>query len=128
MPAGDEFVEYCLDLLSALGPTKARRMFGGYGLYVGERFVAIIADQRLYLKTDDASRPAFVAARCQPFEYDAAGGRRQVTSYWSAPDDALESPASMQPWARRALDAAQRAAARPTTRARRRTSAAARKR
>lgn len=120
MPAGDEFVEYCLELLAALGPTRARRMFGGHGLYVGDRFVALVAGQQLYLKADDATLAAFEAAGCRPFEYQAAGGRRQVMGYWSAPDEALESPAAMTPWARRALDAALRAAAKKIARPRRR--------
>jgi TfoX/Sxy family transcriptional regulator of competence genes len=31
-PARGNFADYCLELLSALGSARARRMFGGHGL------------------------------------------------------------------------------------------------
>ena len=111
MARGAEFVEHCVELLSALGPTRARRMFGGHGLYVDDRFVALIIGQRLYLKADDLARTAFEAAGCAPFEYTFRDGRRIVMAYWSAPDAAMDSPALMLPWARLALASALRAAA-----------------
>ena len=104
-------VAHCLELLSPLGSAHARRMFGGHGVYVGELFIALIVDDMLYLKADASARPAFEAAGCQPFAYNAAGGRRTVMAYWHAPDEAMESPAAMRPWARLALASALRAAA-----------------
>ena len=100
-------VDHCLELLAPLGAVRARRMFGGHGLYCDDLFFALIAD-RLYLKADALSQPAFVAAGCEPFIYNA---RSQAVSmgYWSVPADAMESPALMQPWARQALAAALRA-------------------
>ncbi len=106
----DDFVQHCRELLAPSGAVRSRRMFGGRGIYVDELFVALIIDERLYLKTDPATRPRFEAAGCQPFVYDGQG--RQITvSYFSAPDDAMESPTLMQPWARLALEAALRARA-----------------
>ncbi len=119
MRPADEFVSHCLELLAPLGTPRARRMFGGHGLYVDELFVALIASERLYLKADAQTRPRFEAAGCAPFVYDGQG--RSVTmGYYTAPDDALESPAYMQPWGRLALEAALRAKAakKPSTRAR----------
>jgi DNA transformation protein and related proteins len=107
-------VDHCLELLAPLGAVRARRMFGGHGLYCDDLFFALIATNRLYLKVDAVSQPAFIAAGCEPFVYDGAG--KPVTmSYWTAPPAAMESPAEMQPWARLALSAALRArAARPS--------------
>ena len=111
----DEFTTHCIDLLSPLGATRARRMFGGCGLYVDELFVALIIAERLYLKTDVQTRPRFEAAGCVPFTYEAKG-KTQSIGYFTAPDDAMESPALMQPWARLALAAALRArAAKPAS-------------
>jgi DNA transformation protein len=116
-------VDHCLELLAPLGAARARRMFGGHGLYVDDLFVAIIALDRLYLKVDDDSRPRFEAAGCEPFVYDAKGSPVTM-SYWTVPAEAMESPALMQPWARLAIAAALRArAARPAA-APRRTRAA----
>ena len=43
-------VELSLELLASLGAVRARRMFGGWGLYAGDAFVALIADDQLYLR------------------------------------------------------------------------------
>ena len=99
------FVDHCLELLAALGAVRSRSMFGGFGLYVDDLFIAIIAFDRLYLKVDDTSRERFAAAGCQPFVYDAQG-KSMTMGYWTAPDEALDSPALMQPWARLAMAAA----------------------
>jgi DNA transformation protein len=106
----DEFTQHCLELLAPLGAPRAKRMFGGRGLYVDDVFVALISAERLYLKTDPLTRGRFEAAACEPFAFEAKG-QRMTTSYFSAPDDAMESPALMQPWARLALAAALRARA-----------------
>jgi DNA transformation protein and related proteins len=99
------FVEHCLELLAPLGPTRAKSMFGGHGLYVDELFVALIAFDRLFLKVDTITLPLFVAAGCEPFNYD--GKVKHITmAYYTVPDDAMDSPALMQPWARLALQAA----------------------
>jgi DNA transformation protein len=85
-------------------------MFGGHGLYVDDLFVAIIASDRLYLKADAQTHERFERAGCEPFVYDAKS-RAISLGYWSAPDEAMESPALMEPWARLALEAALRARA-----------------
>ncbi len=126
--ATNALVEHCAELLAPLGAVRSRRMFGGFGIYVDEVFVAIVAADRLYLKVNDQTRPQFEAAGCQPFVYDAKRGAVAL-GYWSAPAEAMESPALMQPWARLALQAAlaartlkqpARRAARPASAPRRR--------
>ena len=106
-----EIVAWSSELLAPLGAVRTKRMFGGWGIYVDEVFVAIIVGEDLFLKTDDDSRPDFEAAGCRPFEYRAADGQHVAMSYWSAPAEAMESPAQMLPWARRALASALRAKA-----------------
>ena len=112
MPAApSEFVTHCLELLGALGQPRAKRMFGGHGIYVDERFIALILNDTLYLKADDETRPRFEAAGSVPFDYATRDGQRVVMAYWAAPQDAMESPALMLPWARLAMASALRAAA-----------------
>lgn len=117
-------VDHALELLAPLGAVRAKRMFGGHGLYVDELFVAIIAFDRLYLKVDDETRPRFEAAGCQPFVYEGKGSPVTM-SYWTVPAEAMESPALMQPWARLAVAAALRARARKPSAAPRKTRASA---
>lgn len=106
---GNGEIDYLLELLAPLGCIRARRMFGGWGLYCNELFFALVADDQLYMKVDADSEPTFRAAGCQPFVY--TGQAQPITmSYWSLPDEVFDSAEEMQPWARRGYDAALRAA------------------
>jgi len=111
MPAPPPFVAHVLELLAPLGAMRARRMFGGHGLYLDSLFIALITDDRLYLKADATSRAAFERAGCVPFAYSRSDRSAVTLGYWSAPDDALDSAQGMAPWARLALAAALRAKA-----------------
>ena len=122
MAASDEFTAYCIELFSPIGAARSRRMFGGRGFYVDDLFLALSFEERLFLKTDALSRPRFEAAGCVPFTYEARGERQSI-SYYTAPDDAMESPQLMQPWARLALEAALRARAAKPASARAKTKA-----
>jgi DNA transformation protein len=106
MTASPAFVAHCVELLAPLGAVRAQRMFGGHGLYVDSLFIALIAGERLYLKTDDRSRAAFERAGCEPFAYSRTDRTAVTLGYWSAPDEALDSPRLMEPWARLALASA----------------------
>ena len=108
MAAKDDFASYCAELLSGLGPVRVKRMFGGHGLYVDDLFIAIVAGETLYLKADDETQARFEAADSAPFTYSAKGKRTSLR-YWSAPSEAMDSPAGMRPWAALALQAALRA-------------------
>lgn len=117
----DDLVNWSRELLAPLGAVRSRRMFGGHGLYVDDLFVALIFDQTLYLKVDNESRAHFEQAGCTAFVYRTAAGEQASLSYYRVPDDAMDSPAQMLPWARLALAAALRArAAKTPRRARRR--------
>jgi len=105
--ADEGFLEWLRELLEPMGRVALRRMFGGHGLYLDGLFVAIVIDGRPYFKADAESQPDFLAAGCAPFVYDS-GGKRVEMSYWSLPESALDSAEDMQPWARRAIAAAQR--------------------
>jgi len=116
--ARDAFAAHCTELLGELGASRARRMFGGHGLYVDDLFVALVIGGQLYLKVDAETRPRFEAAGCRPFVYGKAD-QVVALSYWSAPEEATESAALMLPWARLAQAAALRArAAKPQRKSR----------
>jgi DNA transformation protein and related proteins len=115
-------VDHCLELLAPLGAVRAKRMFGGHGLYIDE----LIAFERLYLKVDAPTKAAFEAAGCEPFVYDGKD-KPMTMSYWTVPAEAMESPHLMEPWARQAIAAALRARAAKPSAAPRKTRAAASK-
>lgn len=112
-PVTDPFVLHACELLSCLGPCKATRMFGGWGISVDGMNLAIIAWDTLYLKSNPQTEAAWLAAGGQPFVYEAKGKPMRL-NYHTPPDEALESAALMAPWAWLALEAAV-AARRPKT-------------
>jgi DNA transformation protein and related proteins len=104
-----EFVEYLLEQLRPLGAVSARRMFGGYGVYYGARMFGLVAEDQLYLKTDEQNRGEFEAQDLKPFVYQT--DRRSIAmSYSEAPAEALEDGELLRHWARSAIAAAARAA------------------
>ncbi len=67
MASGGGFRDHVLDLLAPLGPVAARPMFGGFGIYLDGVMFALIADDTLYLKVDEGTRPDYEAAGSAPF-------------------------------------------------------------
>lgn len=101
----DPFALHTCELLSGVGPCVARRMFGGWGISTDGMNIAIIAWDTLFLKTNIDTEPRWLAAGGRPFVYEAKGKPMKL-NYFTPPDEALESPALMLPWARLALEAA----------------------
>ncbi len=102
-----EYLDYLHDLFSAFAAVTTRAMFGGHGVYRDGVIIAIVIDEAIYLKVDAETRAAFEAAGCEPFVYEAKG-KAVPMSYWSVPEDALDSPQEFRPWAQRAWEAALR--------------------
>ncbi|MEQ1511086.1 MAG: TfoX/Sxy family protein [Lysobacteraceae bacterium] len=110
MTARDEDIAWYRELLEPLGTITVRRMFGGAGLYADGLIVGLEIEGTLYLKTDASSRDLFADAGGRPFVYDGKDKQVTVASYWTPPDEAMDSPEAMRPWARLALEAALRSA------------------
>lgn len=111
--APSDFALYCCEILSSAGACTAKRMFGGWGISTDGLTIAIIADlgsgEKLWLKASDENRHQWEAAGCERFTYSASKGGEPVSrgmNYYSAPEDAMDSPHAMAAWARMALQAA----------------------
>ncbi len=118
MAADRDFADYCCELLSPVGPSVPKRMFGGWGISVDGLNIAIIGDfgagQKLWLKGNDDTRAQYEAAGCKVASYvSTRGGVSQTHSmnYFSAPEDAMDSPDAMTYWARLAMQCALKAKA-----------------
>jgi DNA transformation protein len=98
----DDFALHCCELLASIGRCTARRMFGGWGLSVDGLNVGLIIAETLYLKVSPGAPEPWLAAGGRPFIYEAKGKPVNL-GYCSAPDNAMESPALMAPWARLAM-------------------------
>ena len=101
----DSFKAFVLDQLVRAGQVKCRAMFGGYGLYQGERFFGILFKGRLYFKTDDVSAAAYRERGMKPFRPSAT---MTLKTYYEVPVDILEDDEELAVWARRAVHRASR--------------------
>ena len=113
----DSFKEFVLDQLHALPELRAKAMFGAHGLYAAEIFFGILADGKLFFKTDAPSQQDFVARGMEPFTYELKG-RRMTMAYFKLIERAYDDPSELKRWASLGLDAARRAAAAKRRRAR----------
>lgn len=59
MASRKDTIEFLLEQLSGVDDLRAKRMFGEYGLYVGDRFVAVLCDDELFMKSTAAGREYF---------------------------------------------------------------------
>ena len=99
-----KFAAEVVSLLAELGDVRAKSMFGGYGIYCGPTFFALIARDRLYFKVDDDSRGEFAARGTGPFS-PAPG--KTMKSYYEVPREVFESDEELVRWARRAVAVAE---------------------
>jgi DNA transformation protein and related proteins len=95
-----EFRDFLIDQMAGFGPVTMRRMFGGAGVYRNGLMFALVDDDVLYLKTDDAGSAAFKIEGLAPFSYATKSGEHTLTSYWRAPERCLEDSAEMAEWCR----------------------------
>ncbi len=100
------------ELFAAFGTVTVRRMFGGAGIYAEETMFALVHDGVIYLKVDGHNAPAFEREDLAPFTYTTKDGKRGVMSYRRMPDRLYDDPDALAAWAREALAAARRRAAR----------------
>ena len=117
MPTNIDFANYCCDLLASAGRCIPKRMFGGYAISTDGLTIAVIANlgdgEKLWLKGDDSTRSRYEAAGCKIFTYTGKGVQRSM-NYFNSPEEAMDSPDAMRPWAALALDCALRARAAKT--------------
>ena len=99
MPVSNDYRDFVLEQLAAVGSVSSRAMFGGVGLYLDGLFFAIIDDDVLYFKADDASRKRYEAAGSRPFCPDPSRPE-QAMGYWQVPGEVLEDPDELAAWAR----------------------------
>lgn len=104
-----EFIQYLHELFADFGPIQSRPMFGGHGIYHDGVMFAILANDVLYLRSDDKTRPRFEDIGATPFIH-IRQGKAVTMPYHEAPDDMLDNPADAAVWATLAWEAACRAA------------------
>jgi DNA transformation protein len=107
MAVSASYKAFVLEQLGQVAPVSARAMFGGVGLYSGGLFFALIDDDTLFFKVDDASRPSYQAAGMKAFDPFKNG--KAMEGYYELPGEVLEDEEELGAWMRGALALAARA-------------------
>jgi DNA transformation protein len=111
MVASASFAEFLREQLAPLGRVAMRRMFGKTGVFCEGVMLGMVTEDTLYLRVDAQNKDAFKeAASAPPLNY-AKKGRAIDLSFWRTPDRLLDEPDELVTWARSAMDAARRVAA-----------------
>ena len=110
-----EFTAYVVELMQSIGPVRAKRMFGGYGIFLEGLMFGLVADSVLYLKVDEQSMDEFAARGLEAFIHNKQGKEFKM-SYYQAPEEALEDIEEMNAWANKAYCSALRAASKKRNR------------
>jgi DNA transformation protein len=111
MVASDSFAEFLRDQLAPLGRVTMRRMFGKTGVFCNGLMFGMVTNDTLYFRVDDHNRAAFKEAEsAPPLSYEKNGSTIDL-SFWRAPERLLDEPDELVTWARAALAAARRVAA-----------------
>jgi len=106
MAVSAAFRDYTTDLFAPFGEIKIRAMFGGAGIYHKDQIFGLIIAERIYLKADDATRPAFQREGSKPFIFHNKDGEIVAMSYLELPPRLLDDPDELKSWARDAYEAA----------------------
>jgi DNA transformation protein and related proteins len=111
MVASDSFGEFLREQLAPLGRVTMRRMFGKTGVFCDGLMFGMVTKDTLYFRVDDHNRAAFKEAESfPPLSYEKKGCTIDL-SFWRAPERLLDEPDKLVAWAREALAAASRVAA-----------------
>ena len=112
MVASDGFAEFLRDRFASLGGITMRRMFGKTGVFCDGAMFGMVTENTLYFRVDDQNRVTFKEAESfPPLNYEKKG-RTIDLSFWRVPERLFDQPDELVTWAREALAAARRVAAR----------------
>jgi DNA transformation protein len=106
MSVSEGYRTYIIEQLAALPALSARRMFGGLGIYSDAWFFALIDEDVLFFKVDEANRDDYVSRGMKafmPFPGQPSLG------YFQVPAEVIEEAEELTRWARRSVEVAQRA-------------------
>ena len=111
MTASDTFAEFLREQLAPLGHVTMRRMFGKTGVFCDGLMFGMVTENTLYFRVDDENRATFKEAEAFPPLNYAKKGSTIDLSFWRVPERLFDEPDELVSWARAAIAAAHRIAA-----------------
>jgi DNA transformation protein len=106
-----QFNAFVLELLGAVTPVVARRMFGGVGYYADGLFFALADDDELYFRVDERTRADYEREGMKAFS--PMGPDSKSMSYFTVPPRLYDEPEEWALWTRRAISVARAAPPKP---------------
>ena len=111
MVTSNSFAEFLCEQLGLLGHVSLRRMFGKTGVFCDGLMLGMVRDDTLYFRVDDENRDILKEAEAfPPLNYEKGGAAIDL-AFWRAPERLFDEPDEFVVWARAALGAARRVAA-----------------
>ena len=108
MGMNSDFADEVVERLGRVVPSlRARRMFGGVGLYSGDQFFGIVAFDRLWFKVDATNRGDYQTRGMGAFK--PFTDRPTTMSYFEVPADLLDDSDELRVWAMRSVAIARKA-------------------
>src|SRR6266705_2330870 len=111
MVASETYADFLREQLELLGRLSLRRMFGKTGVFCDGVMFAMVTENTLYFRVDEQNREIFKEASSSPPLNYAKGGATIDLSFWRVPERLFDEPDELVTWARAALAAAHRVAA-----------------
>jgi DNA transformation protein and related proteins len=109
----DPFHEFVIELFAPMGTVSIRRMFGGAGVFQDGLMFALLGDDTIYVKADEALRSDLLSEGCAPFIWTKPSTGEEIDlGYVSLPTSAMDDPDEASEWAKRAMSVARAKAAR----------------
>ena len=111
MVASETYAEFLREQLAPLGRVTLRRMFGKSGVFCDGVMLGMVTENTLYFRVDEQNRETFREAEAFPPLNYAKRGEVIDLAFWRVPERLFDEPDEFIVWARAALSAAHRIAA-----------------
>jgi DNA transformation protein and related proteins len=111
MVASETYAEFLREQLAPLGRITLRRMFGKSGVFCDGVMLGMVTENTLYFRVDEENRETFREAEAFPPLNYAKKGQLIDLAFWRVPERLFDEPDELAAWARAALAAAHRVAA-----------------
>lgn len=102
MPSLLEYFLY--DILGEIPHLSAKKMFGGYGLYVEKTIFGIYADNGIFLKVSPEIIEEMKKKKSHPFSYARNGKVISMKHYFLVPEAIIDNSALLKKWGIRAIE------------------------
>ena len=109
MRVKSELANYVEEQLAFLGRISTKSIFGGIGIFVDERLLGIVMDEKVYLHTDASNLRAY-QDRGMPQFKPYPNAFDLTTDHHQVPAEIIDDPVLLRQWGEQALAAAIEAA------------------